>query len=84
VARPVGYRSASHTPLDAIAFYQANWSWIPEVFLFANGLVLYVKSAIGFTAKQLGGLPELHARIRDQLLVTDGSPPTCVIPMNQV
>jgi protein-S-isoprenylcysteine O-methyltransferase Ste14 len=55
-----------------VALYQTNWSWIPACCLFAAGLVLYVKSGNGFTAKQLGGLPELHSRNPDQRLVTDG------------
>ena len=59
-------------PWTHVAFYQTNWSWIPAVFLFATGLVLYAKSGNKFTAKQLGGLPELHSRNPDQRLVTNG------------
>ena len=59
-------------PWRHVALHQTNWSWIPAAFLFATGLILYVKSGSGFTAKQLGGLPELHSRNPDQRLVTDG------------
>ena len=59
-------------PWRHVELHQTNWSWIPAAFLFATGLILYVKSGSGFTAKQLGGLPELHSRNRDQRLVTDG------------
>jgi protein-S-isoprenylcysteine O-methyltransferase Ste14 len=40
--------------------------------LFATGLFLYAKSGKSFSAKQLGGLPEVHGRNREQRLVTDG------------
>lgn len=59
-------------PWMLVALYSTPWSWIPAALLFATGLFLYAKSGKSFSATQLGGLPELHARNRDQRLVTDG------------
>jgi protein-S-isoprenylcysteine O-methyltransferase Ste14 len=53
-------------------FYSSPWTWIPAGGLFAVGLWLYSQSAKGFSAKQLGGVPELNAGHREQRLVTDG------------
>jgi protein-S-isoprenylcysteine O-methyltransferase Ste14 len=54
------------------ALYRAGWSWIPGAILFSAGLYLYSQSSKNFSAKQLGGLPEVHAGNREQRLVTDG------------
>jgi protein-S-isoprenylcysteine O-methyltransferase Ste14 len=59
-------------PWHHIAIYQTPWSWAPAIPLFAAGLFLYSKSGKHFTAKQLGGLPEIHGAHRDQRLVTEG------------
>ena len=59
-------------PWRAIALYANEWAWFPAVILFAVGFFLYAKSGKGFSAGQLGGLPEVHADNRDQRLVTDG------------
>jgi protein-S-isoprenylcysteine O-methyltransferase Ste14 len=59
-------------PWRHISLYTSDWTWIPAVFLFAAGFLLYAKSGSGFSAKQLGGLPEIHAGNRDQRLITDG------------
>ena len=59
-------------PWIDVTFYSTAWSWIPAALLFATGLFLYAKSGKSFSAKQLGGLPEVHGRNRDQRLVTDG------------
>ena len=59
-------------PWIDVTFYSTAWSWIPAALLFATGLFLYAKSGEGFSAKQLGGLPEVHGRNREQRLVTDG------------
>jgi len=40
--------------------------------LFAAGLLLYALSGKGFSAKQLGGMPELHGAHPEQRLVTSG------------
>jgi len=55
-----------------ISLYLDGWTWIPAACLFAGGFYLYAKSGKSFSAKQLGGLPELHAGHREQRLVTDG------------
>jgi hypothetical protein len=44
----------------------------PGRALFCHRFLLYIKSGNGFSAQQLGGLPEVHAGNRDQRLVTDG------------
>lgn len=54
------------------AIYTTGWSWIPAAFLFTCGFFLYVVSGKSFSARQLGGLPEVHGGNRDQRLVTDG------------
>ena len=55
-----------------ISFYSTGWAWGPAAFLFAGGFYLYAKSSQSFSAKQLGGLPEVHGGNRDQRLVTNG------------
>src|SRR5271157_4489578 len=59
-------------PWHSIMIYQTLWSWAPAIPLFAAGIFLYSKSSKHFTAKQLGGLPEVHGASRDQRLVTEG------------
>ncbi len=59
-------------PWRNLLLYSTAWPWIPAALLFAAGLFLYANSGKSFSAKQLGGLPELHASDRDQRLVTDG------------
>jgi protein-S-isoprenylcysteine O-methyltransferase Ste14 len=55
-----------------IILYRADWAWIPAAVLFACGLYLYSQSGKNFSAKQLGGLPEVHGENREQRLVTEG------------
>ncbi len=59
-------------PWHHISLYTTVWTWIPAPLLFATGFLLYAKSGSGFSAKQLGGLPEIHGGNRDQRLVTNG------------
>jgi protein-S-isoprenylcysteine O-methyltransferase Ste14 len=59
-------------PWHRITIYQTIWSWAPAILLFAAGIFLYSKSGKNFTAKQLGGLPEVHGANHDQRLVTEG------------
>jgi len=59
-------------PWRQIALYSVGWAWVPAAFLFAGGMYLYAKSGKNFSAKQLGGLAEVHSGNRDQRLVTDG------------
>ena len=55
-----------------MAIYQTSWSWVPAVLLFAVGFWLYAKSSRDFSVRQLGGLPEIVGRHREQRLVTSG------------
>ena len=55
-----------------LALYSTGWSWIPAVFLFAIGIVLYARSGEHFSLAQLGGLPEVRANHNDDRLVTTG------------
>jgi len=55
-----------------VQLYSTPWAWIPAAPLFAVGLCLYWRSRKGFSAKLLGGLPELHAANHEQRLVTTG------------
>ena len=59
-------------PWRQTQLYSATWTWIPAVLLFGVGLWIYSQSGKGFSAKQLGGVPELHAGNREQRLVTTG------------
>jgi len=59
-------------PWRNVAIYEGGWTWVPAALLFALGFFLYAKSGKSFSAKQLGGLPEVHGGNRDQRLVTDG------------
>lgn len=56
---------------DAL-LYRADWTWGFAALLFTGGLYLYAQSGKNFSAKQLGGLPEVHGSNRQQHLVTDG------------
>src|ERR1022692_4710901 len=47
------------TPWRQVRIYSALWVWIPAVVLFIVGFSVYVLALKGFSAKQLGGLPEL-------------------------
>jgi|SRR5208282_1504616 len=59
-----------------VVLYRAHWTWGVAALLFACGLYVYARSAKNFSARQLGGLPEVHAdrhgANREQRLVTDG------------
>jgi protein-S-isoprenylcysteine O-methyltransferase Ste14 len=55
-----------------IVLYSSPWSWVPAILLFATGFWLYSQSSKGFSAKQLGGMPEVIAGHREQRLVTTG------------
>ncbi len=59
-------------PWRDVALYRTPWAWLPAVLLFALGLYIYSHSSKNFSAKQLGGLPEVHGRNREQRLVTEG------------
>jgi len=55
-----------------LALYSTPWSWIPAILLFATGFWLYSQSRKNFSARQLGGLPELISGHHEQRLVTTG------------
>lgn len=59
-------------PWRQVALYRTGWSWIPAALIFALGFFIYSRSGKNFSAKQLGGLPEVHGRNREQRLVTEG------------
>jgi protein-S-isoprenylcysteine O-methyltransferase Ste14 len=59
-------------PWRGILLYRADWAWGAATLLFVCGLYIYSQSGKNFSAKQLGGLPEVHGANRDQRLVTDG------------
>jgi len=56
----------------SISFYNTAWSWLPAAALFAAGITIYKLSGAGFSAKQLGGLPEILSGHHEQRLVTSG------------
>ncbi len=59
-------------PWRSILLYRADWAWVAAALLFACGLYVYSQSGKNFSAKQLGGLPEVHGGNREQRLITDG------------
>ena len=59
-------------PWRDVLLYRADWTWGVAIVLFVCGLYVYSQSGQNFSAKQLGGLPEVHGGNRDQQLVTDG------------
>jgi protein-S-isoprenylcysteine O-methyltransferase Ste14 len=54
------------------AFYSSAWSWVPALFLFGMGLWLYSQSSKDFSARQLGGVPEVVSGHGEQRLVMTG------------
>jgi|ERR1051326_541549 protein-S-isoprenylcysteine O-methyltransferase Ste14 len=59
-------------PWRHVELYSARWSWILSLILFAIGVWLYVHSSKDFSARQLGGVPELLPGQTEQRLVTTG------------
>lgn len=59
-------------PWRKVVLYQNYWFWVPAIMLFAAGFWLYSQSGKHFSAKQLGGLPEVIANHGEQRLVTAG------------
>jgi protein-S-isoprenylcysteine O-methyltransferase Ste14 len=55
-----------------VALYSTPWTSIPAILLFATGFWLYSQARKNFSAKQLGGLPELVLGHPEQRLVTTG------------
>ncbi|HXW92848.1 MAG TPA: isoprenylcysteine carboxylmethyltransferase family protein [Terriglobales bacterium] len=68
-----GFLAAALTfPWRERRLYGTSWSWLPAILLFSTGCVLYAEAGKTFSAKQLGGLPEVIAEYREQRLVTGG------------
>ncbi|HEX3351334.1 MAG TPA: isoprenylcysteine carboxylmethyltransferase family protein [Terriglobales bacterium] len=59
-------------PWRNLLLYDTPWAWIPGTLLFAAGLWIYNRAGTGFSAAQLGGLPEVRAGHSEQRLVTTG------------
>jgi len=59
-------------PWRTVQLYDALWTWIPALVLFALGILLYFKAGAHFSLAQLGGLPEVRRNHRDDRLVTTG------------
>ncbi len=59
-------------PWHRLVFYTTPWLWTLAIPVFALGIFLYSQSGGGFSAKHLGGLPEVHCAHPDQQLVTTG------------
>src|SRR5260370_2210545 len=59
-------------PWRDVLLYRADWTWGGAILMFACGLYIYSQSGKNFSAKQFGGLPEVHGRSREQPLVTHG------------
>jgi protein-S-isoprenylcysteine O-methyltransferase Ste14 len=59
-------------PWRRVALFASAWTWIPAGVLLLAGILLYVRSGAHFSWAQLGGLPEVFPRHREQRLVTTG------------
>jgi protein-S-isoprenylcysteine O-methyltransferase Ste14 len=52
--------------------YSTLWAWIPGIALFSAGFSVYTLALKDFSAKQLGGVPEVLPGHKEQRLVTSG------------
>lgn len=59
-------------PWRNVELYSSLLTWIPAVLLFALGIWFYRRAGAHFSWQQLGGLPEIRPRYREQHLVTSG------------
>ncbi|MFZ0804367.1 MAG: isoprenylcysteine carboxylmethyltransferase family protein [Terriglobales bacterium] len=55
-----------------VALYATRWMWVPALVLFGIGLWLYAQSSKNFSARQLGGFPEVISGHGEQRLVMTG------------
>jgi protein-S-isoprenylcysteine O-methyltransferase Ste14 len=55
-----------------VSLYETRWTWIPAIALFGLGIWLYTRAGKNFSAKQLGGIPEVLSGQHEQKLVTSG------------
>jgi protein-S-isoprenylcysteine O-methyltransferase Ste14 len=60
------------SPWRDLLLYDSWWTWIPAAVLFAIGAWIYRRSGTGFSAVQLGGLPEVTPGHREQRLAISG------------
>jgi protein-S-isoprenylcysteine O-methyltransferase Ste14 len=60
------------SPWRHLRLHPTWWSSIPAAIVFAIGLWIYRRSGAGFSARQLGGLPEILDGHQEQRLVTSG------------
>jgi protein-S-isoprenylcysteine O-methyltransferase Ste14 len=54
------------------ALYSSDWPWLPALLLFGIGLWLYSQSSKNFSARQLGGFPEVISGHYEQRLAMTG------------
>lgn len=59
------------SPWRDVFLYRNPWTLVPAVFLFTEGIWIYVKSGRGFSWIHLSGLPEIRAE-GQQTLITSG------------
>lgn len=59
-------------PWRTVHLYTAVWMWIPAACLLATGVFVYVRATQDFSPAQLGGVPEVRPRHREQRLATSG------------
>lgn len=59
-------------PWRHLTLYSKSIFWIPSAILFAIGFWLYRESSRDFSARQLGGIPELRVNDSEQQLATHG------------
>jgi protein-S-isoprenylcysteine O-methyltransferase Ste14 len=60
------------SPCRDVFLYRNPWMLVPALFLFTEGIWIYVKSSRGFSWIHLSGLPEIRARDGQQTLITSG------------
>ncbi len=56
----------------SVSLYESGWRWLLAASLIVAGLWIYRRSGVGFSAAQLGGLPEIAGRNPEQHLATSG------------
>jgi protein-S-isoprenylcysteine O-methyltransferase Ste14 len=59
-------------PWRHLQIYSSLWAWLPAILLFSVGVSIYALAGKNFSAKQLGGLPEVLRGHTEQHLVTSG------------
>lgn len=67
-----GIAWAITSPWRKVLLYDAPWTWVAGAILIAAGILLYRAAGKGFTAAQLGGLPEVQGGGHEQRLAMRG------------